>query len=400
MTRANTATRYGNVAKSFHWSIALLILTLIPLGIIANGLPYETSEELARKAFLFSVHKTLGVFVFFLALARIAWALSQTKPAPLHPDRKLETLAAEVVHWLLYGSLLLVPLSGWIHHAATTGFAPIWWPFGQNLPFVPKSESVAATFAGLHIVFERVLAASILLHIAGAFKHHIIDRDLTLRRMWFGQAEAGNSENKHHVKRPLGLALITWAAAIFVGGSLGLYEKHGASQAAVSLEDVQSEWAVQNGTLGITVTQLGSAVEGSFAKWTAAIRFDERIEAEKQGDVEVTIAIPSLTLGSVTSQAMGPDYFNVEEFPTATFKADILQDVDGYVAKGTLDLRGQTVPATLRFSLKLEGDTANVNGTLTLDRRDFGIGANMADEASLKFAVDVTVSLTATRNAP
>ena len=48
----------------------------------------------------------------------------------LHPDRKTETLLAEIVHWLLYGSLILVPLSGWIHHAATEGFAPIWCTYG------------------------------------------------------------------------------------------------------------------------------------------------------------------------------------------------------------------------------------------------------------------------------
>ena len=83
MTLTNTSTRYGTISKSFHWLTALLILSLIPLGIIANDLPFETSEQLDRKAFLFSVHKTLGVFVFFTALARIYTALRQTKPDPV-----------------------------------------------------------------------------------------------------------------------------------------------------------------------------------------------------------------------------------------------------------------------------------------------------------------------------
>ncbi|MEM9581134.1 MAG: cytochrome b/b6 domain-containing protein, partial [Pseudomonadota bacterium] len=167
MSAQNTATSYGSVAKSFHWIVALGIVTLIPLGIIANGMAFDTSEALARKAWLFSLHKTIGVTIFFVALARIAWAISQPKPAPLNPERKLEHFMAELVHWLLYGSLVLVPLTGWIHHASTAGFAPIWWPFGQNLAFVPKNETLAATTAGLHIVFERVLAASVILHIAG-----------------------------------------------------------------------------------------------------------------------------------------------------------------------------------------------------------------------------------------
>ena len=158
MPTSNTPRSYGSVTKTFHWLTVLLILTAIPLGIIANKIAYDTSEALEFKAFLFSMHKTVGVTAFFVALSRILWALSQPKPAGLHPERRAESFLAELVHWLLYGSLLLVPLSGWIHHASTSGFAPILWPFGQDLPMVPKSESLAALTAGLHIVFERVLA--------------------------------------------------------------------------------------------------------------------------------------------------------------------------------------------------------------------------------------------------
>ena len=72
--------------KTFHWLTALLILTLIPLGWYANQLPFDTGAELAFKAQLFSYHKTLGVAAFFVALLRILWALTQPKPAPLHPE--------------------------------------------------------------------------------------------------------------------------------------------------------------------------------------------------------------------------------------------------------------------------------------------------------------------------
>ncbi|MBS8271498.1 cytochrome, partial [Halomonas litopenaei] len=125
---------YGTVTKTFHWLTALLIITIVPLGVVAYNLPYETNEQLALKALLFSYHKTLGVIVFAVALARIVWAFTQTKPAPLHPERKSETWLAETVHWLLYISLVAVPLTGWIHHAATEGFAPILLPISQDLP--------------------------------------------------------------------------------------------------------------------------------------------------------------------------------------------------------------------------------------------------------------------------
>lgn len=64
MPLTNAEDRYGSVTKTFHWLIALLILTLIPLGLIANDMAYDTAEQLATKAWLFSLHKTLGITVF------------------------------------------------------------------------------------------------------------------------------------------------------------------------------------------------------------------------------------------------------------------------------------------------------------------------------------------------
>lgn len=398
MSLSNTATHYGGVTKTFHWLTALLILTLIPLGIYANGLPYDTSEQLAQKAWLFSLHKTLGVTVFFTALARILWALSQPKPGLLHPDRKLESLAAETVHWLLYGSLLLVPLSGWVHHAATDGFAPIWWPFGQNLFFVPKSEAIAGAAAGLHIVFERVLAASILLHFAGAMKHHFVDKDVTLRRMLPGTPTVSQGHSTHRVAVPLLSALAIWAGALAIGNALNLYAGHDSNVTAASLDKVQSDWAVQEGDLAIVVQQLGSDVRGSFADWTAEISFDETVETGVAGNVEVTISIGSLTLGSVTGQALNADFFNAEAFPTALFQADILRSETGYLAEGTVTIKDQSMPVMLPFSLDVVGGVATMQGSTQLDRRDFAIGDSQKDESSVGFAVAVEVSLTAAQS--
>lgn len=115
--------------------------------------------------------------------------------------------------------------------------------------------------------------------------------------------------------------------------------------------------------------------------------------------VEATISIGSLTLGSVTDQAMGPDFFNVEEFPTATYNAEIATTTDRTTANGTLTIKDQSVPLELPFDLAIDGDTATMKATTTLDRRDFNIGDNMNDEGSLKFPVTVQIELTATRAA-
>lgn len=417
MPRQNTTHSYGSVAKTFHWLTALLILSAFPLGYIANDLAQQIqgpdfngdAAVIERATLLFSVHKTLGVAVFFTAVLRILWALSQPKPGLLHPDRKAEALAAETVHWLLYGSLVAVPLSGWIHHAATTGFAPIWWPFGQDLPFVPKSDVVAGVFGGLHWLLVWTLAAALALHIAGALKHHVIDRDATLRRMLPGQNRLPSVPPQRHSMLPLLVAALVWLGVLGGGATLGVLDRHAPEQAqgiatpvtaletATAEDAAASNWQVQSGTLAISVTQMGSAVTGSFAEWSAQIQFEEPATPGPAGEVEVTIAIPSLELGSVTQQAMGADYFDSASYPTARFAAQIFKLETGYEARGTLTLKGQEMPVTLPFTLDLDGDTARMQGGLTLNRMDFGIGQSLPDESSLGFAVEVSVDLEATR---
>ncbi|MBD3679436.1 MAG: cytochrome b/b6 domain-containing protein [Rhodobacteraceae bacterium] len=396
MALRNTTDRYGAVTKTFHWLTALLILTAIPLGWYATELPYGTSAELAKKAQFFSLHKTVGIAAFAVALLRILWALSQPRPAPLHPDRRVETWLAETVHWSLYAAMVVVPASGWITHAASEGFAPILWPLGQNLPLVPKSLMVEGIATAVHEVFTKVLILSILLHVAGAMKHLVIDRDATLARMLPGLPEVQISRPAPG-HRPAVLAALAIYAAGFAGAYWLSLSHAAAPEDGPQLAQAESQWQVQEGRLGITVQQLGSAVEGSFADWTAAIDFTEEADGGRHGSVTVQISIPSLRLGSVTTQAMGPDFFAAETHPTAIFEAEIFAQGDGYVAEGVLDLKGTQVPVSLPFVLKIDGDTATMTGSTTLDRRDFGIGEAQTDPSQLGFEVAVAVKLTAIR---
>ena len=161
--------------------------------------------------------------------------------------------------------------------------------------------------------------------------------------------------------------------------------------------EASGNWRVVEGTLGISVRQMGADVSGSFANWTADIRFDEAVVDGKHGSVSVTIDTASLTLGSVTKQALEPEFFDVATHPTAVFAADILPGPAGYVAEGTLTLRGVEQPITLPFTLEITGNQARMVGEVTLDRRDFGMGASYGDEASVGFGVVVAVDLPAER---
>lgn len=394
MSLQNSPSGYGSVTRALHWLTALLILTAIGLGLYLERLPTATEAEVARTAALYSLHKTTGITIFALAGMRILWGVTQTRPRALHPERRLETFLAELVHFTLYAAMIVMPLSGWISHAATTGFAPILWPFGQSLPFVPKSLAVATVFATLHGVASKVLIGSLILHVAGTLKHALVDRDATLARMTTGSGPLPPRTARG--QGPLLVALALWSAVIAAGVALGLNQSPSDNPSGVvaATETAAGNWAVETGTLTFTVRQMGADVRGSLTGWTADITYDE---TGRSGAVLVTIPLSGMSLGAVTQQAAGPEFFDIATYPQATFKADIADAAGQPVATGTLSLRGRTVPVALPFALTIDGDKATMTGSVTLDRRDFGMGPSFPDETTVAFAVRVDIALTASR---
>ncbi len=398
----NTTRAYGWAARAFHWTVAVLILTALGLGLYADSLPRGGEDQLQAIFAAFSIHKTAGVAVLIIASARILWTLCQIRPRPLHPERRLETLLAETVHWALWIGMIIMPLSGWLlHSAAPGGFSRILWPLGQRLPMVPEDAALAEGFARFHEAGWWVLGGLIALHVAGALKHALIDRDHTFARM------AGNPDRlpeppAHQMSPGLQHLLAACAAVAIWGGLVAVTvqaeaEAEPAATATASQTAAASGWAVQQGTLDIQVKQGGNDVAGQFAKWQAAIDYAPETQT---GRIDVSIDIASLTLGSVTGTATGPDFLNAAAHPTASFKAEILPPTaegQPHTARGTLTIAGKSTEAELPFALTLAEDTATASGTMQVDRRDFGIGAGYADESTVGFAVAISFDLTAAR---
>ncbi|MFT6452139.1 MAG: cytochrome b561, partial [Halocynthiibacter sp.] len=309
MSLNNSPAQYGSVAKTLHWLTVILIFILFPLGLIAHELPYGTSAELAFKATLFTAHKTIGMAALTVAILRILWALTQKQPKPLHPNRRAETLLAHTAHWTLYIAIIAVPLTGFLHHSATSGFAPINWPFGQSLPFIPQSQALATAFGAMHQSFNFVLMITVGLHIAGALKHAIIDKDSTLKRMLPRKtADMPPASDHTGAAKPAALALLAFAAA----AAFALLAPSDEAQSAspLTLAPTTSEWTVTQGDIAIEVMQFGSTVAGNFSNWAANISFDPEAASEVKGQIDVEIDIASLSLGSVSAQALGPDFFD------------------------------------------------------------------------------------------
>lgn len=384
----NSSTAYGSVSRFFHWATAVVISLNIAMGFIAHR---SSMEAVDAKVLYFSIHKTLGVLAFTLALARICWTLFQSHPAPVHPERRLEVFVANVVHWMLYGSMLLVPLTGWIEHAATSGYAPILWPFGQDLPLVPKSDELAQRMAATHQLLAWTLCLAIALHVAGALKHALIDRDGVFKRMTRGRSAGqatGLARTGWSSAAAFGLAVVAFSGVVFAS-QIGARSP---SSPASTLQAAPSEWKVTGGRLGFKVKQMGTPVSGSFSDWTASIAFEE---ATGTGNVKAVINPASVTVGSVSDQVKGPGFLDAAQHPQALFTAQIQRQGTDYLAIGTLNLKGIEIPVRLPFKMTIKDGVADMSGQTMLDRRDFKIAESYADEKTVGFAVEVDISLQA-----
>lgn len=170
-------TRYTKVAMTLHWIIAILVIANIGIA--------ELTEDLSREARgpYMDVHKAFGITVLVLTLARIAWRLGH-KPPPMPASMPAwQTATARITHFAFYLLLLALPLSGWLW--MSTYPAPVSY-FGLfEVPVLPVAgqEALGETLHEGHEVMGKAMLALVVLHILGAFKHLLVDKDGVFGRM-------------------------------------------------------------------------------------------------------------------------------------------------------------------------------------------------------------------------
>lgn len=181
MGATNTAERFGWVTRLVHWIMALGILGMLVLGWVMVRTPLSLSM-----LWMYVWHKSIGLTLLALVVARVVWHLCSPPPRPLDdPRHPALNHAAGVAHASLYILMLAVPISGWIGSAAT-GIEVDFYRW--TLPaIVTPSEQVEALGLGLHRVLTWTLAGVVALHVAGALHRHLIVGDATLRRIWQGR---------------------------------------------------------------------------------------------------------------------------------------------------------------------------------------------------------------------
>lgn len=169
--------RWGSIAKTFHWTMAIGLIGMLLLGWYMVDLPNSRD-----KFDWYLLHKSTGLTLLTVVVFRVLWRWLDVTPKlpPLTP--RWQIWASKISHVLLYLLMLAMPLSGWLYNSASN--FPLKW---FNLLRVPQllapDRELKHLLKDLHESFAIALAVVIAVHVAAALKHHFIDRDAILKRM-------------------------------------------------------------------------------------------------------------------------------------------------------------------------------------------------------------------------
>jgi len=182
--------RYTSVAILLHWLIALAIVLQLASGLwMADAI-----NDPEQRAFAFQVyqwHKSLGLTVLVLSLLRLVWRLIHRVPPLPEGMSAWQRLAATGTHWLFYTLMIGIPVTGWLMVSASPFGIPTLY-FGlfevPHLPLLselPRAEkpAVEGDLKSIHEILGYLTIGLLLLHIAAALKHQLVDRDGLLGRM-------------------------------------------------------------------------------------------------------------------------------------------------------------------------------------------------------------------------
>jgi cytochrome b561/polyisoprenoid-binding protein YceI len=365
---------------------------------------------------LYQLHKSVGITILLLTLARLAWRLARRPPAAV--EGGFQGFLAKAVHTLLYLFMVGAPLTGLAVVSSSRIQVPTMVWGAVPWPHLPLSTGLNEVAEEAHELLAWIGIALVVLHVLGALRHQLMLKDGLLQRM----APGG--------KAWAAVALLLLVVATYFG--TGMYiatkylvpamERAEAAQDAparvplaasptpeateVAEEEEQAEaetgpppvWSIQpGGRLGFTAGGGDYTYRGTFSDWSGTITFDP--ENPATADIRIDVRLASASLGDATQDEMlqGGDFFASAANPTATWRSTSVRQTgpNRYSASGTLSLRGASRPQSLSFTLSGEGLRRHVEGSASIDRTAFGVGtgesaAGLPSAVALSFAFDAT----------
>ena len=384
--------QYSSTSKLLHWLVAALIIAQYVLAEWAQNA--RSNGQLLEQLALLANHKSIGITILVLALVRLFFRFRS--PSLDYPETMSEwqVRASKASHFLLYGFLFALPLSGWLMSSATAYSVSYFNLF--SLPdLLAPNESVASWLQSVHYYLGEALFYIALVHIAAALKHHFFDKDDVLIRI--------SSKLTWLVFVAVSLTVILVFGRVFdsvkLGASgsqkiestieaaddtaLGKAVREAAREVVAEVEEnvVKSalpRWNIdyQKSSIKFIGDQAGAPFEGEWQQWEANIQFDASRLSEARFDVVIDVASGFSNDQERDDTIRSTEFFNVAEFPEASYKASDFIDANGlYQSNGQLFIKGITAEVPLDFTVMLDQDGSHVlEGTALLNRLSWNIG--------------------------
>ena len=348
--------RYSSLAVYLHWSIAIAIFVMLISG---WALHYELINSKQLIFQLFQWHKSIGIVVLFLVALRVIWRFIKKPPAT--PEQLIDNeKAIHFGHVLIYGLLIIMPVSGWVLVSTdpigipTIVFGLLDW---LHLPFGEVAHQPAKS---IHYYAAFVISAVVIGHIAMAIKHQSQGVQL-LQRM---QASI-------FVKASLVLS-------IAIIGFLSINVFQVSPPAELKSITVKGEGDSEN-FIQFSGEHAGNAFNGVFTDWQLDTDLD--VANKTMSRFNLTISTATVSTGSdlYDKTLKETDWFDIENFPTATYQstgAEFISDTQVNVT-GTFTLKETTIPLVLNLSF----DGKNISANFVLKRQEINIGQDADPDA-------------------
>ena len=167
------------MAIALHWAVGAALLGEMAFGYLLDDIAARGTP--ARGAVI-NLHKTLGLYIGFLIIFRLAWRLAHAPPPLPAATPRWERRAARVGQALMYVGMLVLPLSGYIASNFSKHGVRL---FGVALrPWGPDLPAVYAVFNNIHVFGSWLFTALVVGHVLASLKHFLIDRDGVMQAMW------------------------------------------------------------------------------------------------------------------------------------------------------------------------------------------------------------------------
>ena len=178
MNQMSPLQRYNLLSQLFHWTVVVLIVGLL----VTNTLRGEAPKDSDLRLQYLHLHMSLGILLFFVAIARIAWSRLADQPDPV-PGARWTQVSAKIVHVALNLATVLVPISGYLR-VASKGRAADFFGLVQIPSFMGEAPGLHEAMELVHgEPMEVFFYVVIGLHVAAALWHQYIRRDGALERM-------------------------------------------------------------------------------------------------------------------------------------------------------------------------------------------------------------------------